>query len=111
MTEVGDYAFYGCTGLKTITCNAKNTPNAYDSTFGNVETGNVVLIVPDGYDAQYRAHPIWKQFWIETPTGVNNLNANDNLNANEDIYNLAGQRVSKMQKGINIIGGKKVMVK
>jgi hypothetical protein len=67
--------------------------------------------VPDGYDAQYRAHLIWKQFWIETPTGVNNLNANDNLNANEDIYNLAGQRVSKMQKGINIIGGKKVMVK
>ena len=27
------------------------------------------------------------------------------------IYNLAGQRISKMQKGINIINGKKVMVK
>ena len=27
------------------------------------------------------------------------------------IYNLAGQRIQKMQKGINIINGKKVMVK
>ena len=29
----------------------------------------------------------------------------------ENIYNLAGQRVSKMQKGINIVNGKKIMVK
>ena len=27
----------------------------------------------------------------------------------QSIYNLAGQRVSKMQKGINIVNGKKVL--
>ena len=27
------------------------------------------------------------------------------------IYNLAGQRLQKMQKGINIVGGKKYIVK
>lgn len=27
------------------------------------------------------------------------------------IYNLAGQRLSKMQKGINIINGKKIIIK
>ena len=27
----------------------------------------------------------------------------------EEIYNLAGQRISKMQKGINIVGGKKIL--
>ena len=27
------------------------------------------------------------------------------------IYNLAGQRMSKVQKGINIVNGKKIMVK
>ena len=27
------------------------------------------------------------------------------------IYNLAGQRLEKMQKGINIVNGKKVMIK
>ena len=40
-------------------------------------------------------------------TGINNVNAN--LNLDEAIYNLAGQRLSKMQKGINIINGKKIL--
>jgi hypothetical protein len=30
---------------------------------------------------------------------------------NDQIYNLAGQRLSKPQRGINIINGKKVLVK
>ena len=42
-------------------------------------------------------------------TGIENLNANVNLN--EGIYNLAGQRLQKMQKGINIVNGKKIAVK
>lgn len=44
----------------------------------------------------------------DDPTGI--INLNDNVNANEGaIYNLAGQRLGKMQKGINIINGKKVL--
>ena len=34
-----------------------------------------------------------------------------NVNENAGIYNLAGQRVEKMQKGIYVVGGKKVAVK
>ena len=46
--------------------------------------------------------------WSEDdPTGINNLDANDN----EAIYNLAGMRIGKMQKGINIVNGKKIIVK
>ena len=30
---------------------------------------------------------------------------------NAEIYNLAGQRIRKLQKGVNIINGKKVLVK
>jgi len=41
-------------------------------------------------------------------TGIDNVN--DNLN-DGPIFNLAGQRVGKMQKGINIVNGKKIMVK
>ena len=40
-------------------------------------------------------------------TGISDLNVNDNLNG--AIYNLAGQRLGKMQKGINIINGKKIL--
>ena len=39
-------------------------------------------------------------------TGIEDLNVD--LNLNETIYNLAGQRLSKPQHGINIIGGKKI---
>ena len=45
---------------------------------------------------------------IDEVTGISNLNAADN---NSPIYNLAGQRLSKMQKGINIKDGKKVLIK
>ena len=40
-------------------------------------------------------------------TGLKDLN--DFKDSNDLIYNLAGQRMSKMQKGINIINGKKIL--
>ena len=43
-------------------------------------------------------------------TGIENINVNDNLGEGA-IYNLAGQRINKLQKGINIVNGKKIMVK
>ncbi|MCR4591948.1 MAG: hypothetical protein K5672_02180 [Bacteroidaceae bacterium] len=42
--------------------------------------------------------------------GIENVNVNDNANARE-IYNLSGQRLSKTQKGVNIVNGKKYVVK
>lgn len=42
-------------------------------------------------------------------TGINSVESNvKNSNA---IYNMAGQRLQKLQKGLNIVGGKKVVVK
>ena len=46
-------------------------------------------------------------FAEDDATGIENLNANANLDG--VIYNVAGQRVSKAQKGINIINGKKIL--
>ena len=39
-------------------------------------------------------------FFADDATGIEMVN---------EIYNLAGQRMSKMQKGINIVGGKKIL--
>lgn len=44
----------------------------------------------------------------ETPTGIGQITAEE---GDEAIYNLNGQRLQKPQKGLNIIGGKKVIVK
>ena len=44
----------------------------------------------------------------EVLTGIEDVNAAD---AKNEIYTLGGVRVQKAQKGVNIINGKKVMVK
>ena len=50
---------------------------------------------------------------VSDPTGILEMK-NEKLkvkNEEADIYNLSGQRLSKMQKGINIVGGRKIAVK
>ena len=44
------------------------------------------------------------------PDRIENVNVNDKVN-NGAIYNIAGQRVSKAQKGIYVVDGKKTLVK
>ena len=46
-------------------------------------------------------------FFSEDATGIKDLN--DLKDSNDVIYNIAGQRLSKMQKGVNIVNGKKIL--
>ena len=41
-------------------------------------------------------------------TGISTI-ANEQLTTDSAIYNIAGQRLNKMQNGINIVNGKKVL--
>lgn len=43
----------------------------------------------------------------DSATGINNLKAN--FDQNDAIYNVAGQRLHQVQKGVNIINGKKII--
>ena len=56
-------------------------------------------------------NPVKEAFYLgDTTTGIENVDANLNVN-NGEIFNLAGQRVQKAQRGIYIKNGKKVVVK
>ena len=59
--------------------------------------------------AYYQSTSGAKAFFFngDDATGISNVEVNDNFNG--AIYNIAGQRLQKMQKGINIINGKKVL--
>ena len=59
--------------------------------------------------AYYQSASGVKAFYFDgdDATGISGVDAT--LNANDAIYNIAGQRIQKMQKGINIINGKKVL--
>ena len=48
-------------------------------------------------------------FEIDPTTDIKTVSTGNQRN--DAIFNLSGQTLSKPQKGINIIGGKKVMVK
>lgn len=48
-------------------------------------------------------------FQDDMPTGINDVNADDSHS--DKIFNLSGMRLNKMQKGINIVNGKKILVK
>ena len=47
---------------------------------------------------------------MDTPTGIENLTPTPSQGVGA-IYNLNGQRVNELQKGLNIVDGKKVLVK
>ena len=110
MTTIDYMAFGYCTGLTSVTV-LNPTPVAITQ---NVFTNrkNATLYVPQGSKSAYQAANYWKEFKeiIEIdPSGIDQIMSNGENNAT--IFTLDGKRINKPQKGINIIGGKKVVVK
>ena len=93
-TEVAADTYFGLKGNEFVKVNA-----------GTIAAGKAVLptsVLPAGV----------KSFTFNfngVPTGVNGFETVDAENAR--IFNLAGQRLSAPQKGLNIVNGKKVLVK
>ncbi|MBQ7661960.1 MAG: leucine-rich repeat domain-containing protein [Prevotella sp.] len=133
VTSIGDYAFSDCYGLESLTigsgvtsygnsafqyCTKLTSVTVLNSTpvaiSQNVFTSRkkATLYIPKGSKDAYEAANIWKEFKeiIEIDiTGIDQIMSNGKNNAT--IFTLDGKRINKPQKGINIIGGKKVVVK
>ena len=73
-------------------------------TSGSIPAGKAFLEAPYNPGISVKALAVV----FEDATGIK---AMDNEVANAEIFNLAGQRVNKAQKGIYIVNGKKVLVK
>lgn len=61
--------------------------------------------IPNGSAGSVKALTL--EFEEEDPTGIEEFKFEDDSNA--VIYNLSGQRINKMQRGINIVNGKKIL--
>lgn len=92
-TFVEDNKYYGLSGKQFLKVNR-----------GTVPAGKALLPVVDNVGNVRTLSLVF----VDPTTGI----AETKTMTNEDaIYNLAGQRISKAQRGVNIVGGKKVLVK
>jgi len=83
------------------------------NTFSDGELLRISLITNEGtarlYNVRFADTEAVSHEGAEVATGIKTLS--NSLLKGENIFNLAGQRLSKMQKGINIKDGKKFVVK
>ena len=128
VTKISDGAFAGCENLRAIyvlapdpislttaearnlvTRAAENVPSQFDG----IDFETCTLYVPIGSEQKYREAEGWKLFThivgVEDPSGI--FTVHSEQKANEAVYKLSGQRVAAPRQGLNIIGGKKVVVR
>ena len=97
---LGTAAALTATGSEYVLGKANETVGFYRAEEGSaIPEGKAYLVSASGV----------KGFVLSEGGATGIINHNDNLNLNEPIYNLSGQRLQKMQKGINIVGNKKVL--
>ena len=97
---LGTTAPLTATGSEYVLGKANETVGFYRAEEGSaIPEGKAYLVSASGV----------KGFVLSEGGATGIINLNDNLNLNEPIYNLSGQRLQKMQKGINIVGNKKVL--
>ena len=123
VTSIGDYAFSGVDIPTVISLiespfmiigKATTSYGSYYGTFSKNTFENGTLYVPKGTIDKYKATYGWMDFWfIEegVPAGIDAVVKTKNKNLNTTIYDLNGVRQSEAKKGVNIINGRKVVVK
>ena len=112
--------FSGCSKLRTICCfkdwSSSTAKSDYMFSVCNSLVGGQGTVFNSSVIDKTYARPDGGTgapgyFTSDTMTGINEIDNRQQSTDNGPIYNLAGQRLQKLQKGINIIGGRKVLVK
>ena len=129
MTSIGSYAFYGCSGLKSVTIGnsvtsignyafsdctamtrlisrAATPPSCGSQALDDINKWTCTLSVPAGSTAACQAAAQWKEFFFidNDVTGIEAVTAESVGNADiTDIYDLNGRRRDALQPGINIV--------
>ena len=112
VTAVGYLLFGSCQSIEKVYTLNPTPPELTNSAFAYYAYLMAVLNVPQGSLSKYKATN-WKNFKDMkegAPTGIDNVK-NDIMDGNSKCYDLRGNRLSAPKRGLNIINGKKVIVK
>ena len=123
VTSIGKEAFSGCSDLTSVTIGnsvmsigeyaflIKGKTSDY-GTFSKNTFNNATLYVPTGTIDKYKATEGWKDFVSIEEIDPTRINVVENTkNNNTTIYDLNGVRHLVPKKGINIVNGKKIVVR
>ncbi len=112
LRTLGNYAFYNCTDMKTITSMipGENLFAIDPTAFSNVDKDNCQLYVPCGAIQAYKSTDGWNLFKniVEVTTNITNVRSTDK---ETKIYDLQGRSIEKPKKGIYIVNGRKVVIR
>jgi hypothetical protein len=116
VSTIGEKAFANCGKLEDVYCYAVRYPTVERNTFENSYLDYVTLHVPAESLNNYKNHEIWSKFKAIVPlteeeTGIERVTMMNGTDSVPVIYNMNGQRISAPAKGLNIINGRKVVIK
>ena len=116
MKSIGNQAFWQCTNLSSVTCQAIEPPVCGGAeVFSNMQ----LLKVYNSCADLYREAEVWRDFnkiqtLADTEEIANGVEApcmtNQHDNESMKLYDLQGRKIQKGQKGIFIQNGKKIFV-
>jgi hypothetical protein len=108
---IGTEAFSDCSKVTRIISHAATPPACGSQAMDDINKWDCTLIVPDGSTAAYQQASQWKEFlFVEDLSAGIELPTTDAA-ANAPVYSLSGQRLKAPRKGINIVGGRKALIK
>ena len=109
--SIGNEAFANCSSLYALTNLAKTPQEISENTFSAGVVAKILYVLP-GCKAAYEAAEYWKDFIIveDATTGIDAVES-PAIISEDKIFSISGQRLDKAAKGMNIINGKKVLVK
>lgn len=77
LKQINRYAFFGTSGMKTISSNAVEPPAIENrNAFTGMPTTTTILKVPVGSKAKYEAKNVWKEFIIEEDASLSTNDVN-----------------------------------
>ena len=123
MQSIGKEAFSDCTNLTMLISYAEVPPTCGNMALDDINKWECVLRVPQNSLSAYQAADQWKEFFFieNVLTGINEIEAETDGDAQGDVYSLNGTLLKRnvnvnrlnsiLPAGLYVVNGKKVVVK
>lgn len=111
--NVGEKTFAYCVNLDSVRVHWGEPKMISESVFRGIDLSRLTLIVPDGKASDYYVADVWKQFGNiveESEAGFSGIETID-AKSSGVIYDMSGRSTDGKQSGVNILNGKKFLVK